>query len=188
MTEHTANVAAQFADRWATAVAAQARRIRQPENILERVPDAWVQAITLRQLLRAAEMAKAAAGTGPAGKRIEGAIEAFIKAIVIETTAAGPDKGFRLARDVLEHFEDYSQGTGNLQQPGVKRSDRSPREDQARQYWMDLDGQADSALYLRIGPLRPAKPLVVIDLVEKAPVAARQLARALGLGDGAWAP
>lgn len=51
ITEHAVNVAAQFADRWATAVAAEARRIQQ--NTLERVPDTWVQVSVLRQLLRA---------------------------------------------------------------------------------------------------------------------------------------
>lgn len=42
ITEHMANVAAQFADRWATAAAAQARRIEHPEDLLERVPDTFL--------------------------------------------------------------------------------------------------------------------------------------------------
>jgi hypothetical protein len=88
----------------------------------------------------------------------------------------------------LEHFDGYYQGIGDEQQPGTRRRDRSPREDLAQRYRAELDGHTDSALRLRIGPLRPADPLVVIDLVERAPRAARQLARALGFGDGGWAP
>jgi hypothetical protein len=112
ITEHKANVAAQFADRWATAVAAQARRIQRPENTLERVPDAWVQVSVLRQLLRAAEMAHEATGT-ETQRRIKEAIEAFLDAIVVETTMADRARAFRLARDELEHFDAYYQGTGN---------------------------------------------------------------------------
>ena len=188
ITEDTANVAAQFADRWATAAAAQARRIRQPENTLERVPDTWVQVSVLRQLLRAAQMAKQAAGADSAQRRIQDAIETFLDAIVVETAMADRARAFKLARDALEHFDDYYQGIGDEQQPRTRRRDRSPREDLARQYRAELDGSADSALRLRIGPLRPADPLVIIDLAEHAPHAARQLARALGFGDGGWTP
>lgn len=187
-TEHIANVAAQFADRWATAVAAQARRIQRPENTLERVPDAWVQVSVLRQLLRAAEMAKGATEAETVQRRIQEAIETFIDAIVVETTMADGARAFKLARDALEHFDEYYQGTGDEQQPKTRRRDRRPREDLAQSYRLELDGPADGALRLRIGPLRPAAPLVVIDLVERAPRAARQLARALGFGDGGWAP
>jgi hypothetical protein len=169
-------------------VAAQARRIQRPENTLERVPDAWVQVTVLRQLLRAAEMAKQASEAEAARRRIQGAIEAFLEAIVVETAMADRARALRLARDALEHFDEYHRGMGNEQQPETRRRDRSPSEALAQRYRAELDGQADSTLRLRIGPLRPAAPLVVIDLVERAPRAARQLARALGFGDGGWAP
>jgi hypothetical protein len=169
ITENIANVAAQFADRWATAVAAQARRIQRPENTLERVPDAWVQVSVLRQLLRAAQMAREATEAESAQRRIQEAIETFIDAIVVETTMADGARAFKLARDALEHFDEYYRGTGDEQQPRTRRRDRSPREDLAQTYRGELDGQADGALRLRIGPLRPAEPLVVIDLVEHAP-------------------
>lgn len=189
ITDHTANVAAQFADRWATAAAAQARRIQRPENTLERVPDAWVQVSVLRQLLRAAQMAKAATEAEMVQRRIQEAIEAFVDAIVVETSLTDRAKAFKLARDALEHFDEYYQGMGDQQQqPTAPRRGRSPREDLAQRYRVELEGPADGALHLRIGPLRPAEPLVVIDLVERAPRAARQLARALGYGDGGWAP
>ena len=152
------------------------------------MPDTWVQVSVLRQLLRAAQMAKQATEAETAQRRIQDAIEAFLDAIVVETAMADRARAFKLARDALEHFDNYYQGIGNEQQPGTRRRDRSLREDLAQQYRAELDGPADSALRLRIGPLRPADPLVVIDLVEHAPRAARQLARALGFGDGGWAP
>ena len=177
ITEHTANVAGQLADRWATAVAAQARRIQRPENTIERVPDALVQVSVLHQVLRAAEMGKAAASSKTARQRIEQAIEAFVNEIVVETTiSGGRARALGLARNVLEHFDAYYQGTGHTQQPG-----RGSSEDLAQDYRWELDGPADGALRLRIG-LRPAAPLVVVDLVEHAPRASRQLARALGSG------
>ena len=184
ITEHTANVAAQFADRWATAAAARARRIQQPENTLGRVPDTRVHVSVLRQLLRAAQMAKQATEAETARRRIQDAIEAFLDAIVVETAIADGARAFKLARDALEHFDNYYQGIGDEQRPGTRRRDRSPREDLARQYRAELDGQPGSALRLRIGPLRPADPLVVIDLVEHAPRASSRERLALATGAG----
>ncbi|GHF66760.1 hypothetical protein FHX82_006545 [Amycolatopsis bartoniae] len=50
-------MAVQFADRYVTAVAAQARRIREPYNQFERVPDCFLQVNAIHNVLRAAEMA-----------------------------------------------------------------------------------------------------------------------------------
>jgi hypothetical protein len=147
-----------------------------------------VQVSVLRQLLRAAYMAKQAAEAETAERRIHDAIDTFLDAIVVETAMADRARAFELARDALEHFDDYYQEIGDEQQPGTRRHDRTPREDLAQQYHAELDGPADGALRLRIGPLRPADPLVVIDLVEHAPHDARQLATALGFGDAGWAP
>jgi hypothetical protein len=189
ITEKAVNVAAQFADRWATAVAAQARRIQHPENALERNPDTWIQVMALRQLLRAVEMAKTATAEDDSrGQQIEQAIVEFLDAVVVQSSDAGKASGFKLARDALEHFDEYYQGTGDVQQPSLKRRDRQPDEVLAQGYRFDLDGAADGSLRLRVGPLRPEEPLVVIDLVERAPRAARKLARAVGLGDGGWYP
>jgi hypothetical protein len=114
ITAHTANVAAQLADRWATAVNAQARRIQHPANTLERVPDALVQVSLLRQLLRAARMAEAAAETPAARQRIRDAIDTFAETIVIRTTIADKVKALELTRNVPEHFDKYWQGTGDV--------------------------------------------------------------------------
>lgn len=186
ITEHTPNVAAQLADRWATAVAAQARRIQRPDRTLERVPDAWLQVMALRQLLRAARMAERAEQADGSRRGIATAVNAFLEAIVLQSTTDDREGALRLARDALEHSDDYYRGTGDEQRPRIRRRDRRPDEGLARQYRMELQGPADGALCLRVG-LRPTEPIVVIDLVEQAPLAARTLARALGFGDGGWA-
>jgi hypothetical protein len=187
ITERTANVAAQLAERWATAINAQARRIQHPTRTAERVPDALVQVSLLHQLLRAAQMAEKATEAPAAKRRIRDGIQAFADAIVVQTTLKDKAEALALARNVLEHFDEYWKGTGDAQQPGTRRHTRAPRERLAQDYRWELDGPADGALRMRIGP-RPGEPIVMIDLVERAPKAARQLATTLGHGDGAWAP
>jgi DNA-binding CsgD family transcriptional regulator len=54
-----------------------------------------------------------------------GAIEAFLDAVVVETAIADRAKAFKLARDVLERFDEYYQGIGDGQQPTTRRLDRS---------------------------------------------------------------
>ena len=142
------------------------------------------RSVSLRQLLRAAQMAKQATEAETARRRIQDAIEAFLDAIVVETAMADGARAFKLARDALEHFDNYYQGIGDEQRPGTRRRDRSPREDLAQQYRAELDRQPGSALRLRIGPLRPADPLVVIDLVEHAPRASSRERLALATGAG----
>jgi hypothetical protein len=188
ITEHSPNVAAQFADRWATSVAAQARRIHRPENAFERVPDTFLQVVALRQLTRAAEMAKDAAEPEAARRRIQEAIDSFLGAIVVEMNTADRAEAFKLARDVLEHFDEYCQGRGREQRRTARDDPSLGREDLAQRYRVELAGPSADRPHLSVGPLRPAEPLVVIDLVERAPSAARQLAAALGFGHGGWAP
>lgn len=70
----------------------------------------------------------------------------------------------------------------------AKRDDPDlSREDLAQRCRVELQGPADSP-QLRIGPLQPADPLLVIDLVELAPAAARRLCLALGYWHSGWAP
>jgi hypothetical protein len=71
ITEHSPNVALQLANQWAIAVNAQARRIQNPENSQERIPDAYIQVLALRNLLRAAELAKKTVPQDQADKTLE---------------------------------------------------------------------------------------------------------------------
>jgi hypothetical protein len=48
--------------------------------------------------------------------------------------------GVKDARNVLDHFDEYTQGIGNLQQPHVKqRHMRRPDEQAAQEYRIDFD-------------------------------------------------
>lgn len=117
ITEHTVSVAAQFADRWATAAAAQARRItlEHPESLFERVPDAFLQVAALHHVLRAAEMARGGLGSRDAKRRITQAINAFLGVIVGHSSDLSDSEALKLARNVLEHFDEYYCGIGNRQ-------------------------------------------------------------------------
>jgi hypothetical protein len=186
VTEHTASVAAAFADRWATAAAAQARRIEHPENLFERVPDTFLQIDAIHNVLRAAEMARDSLEPGGAKDRVTQAIDAFLVAIVV---GHGPDlsdrQALKLARNVLEHFDAYYCGTGDRQRADAARSSES-REELAQRYRVDLGGPSAARPHLLIG-MKPDEPLVEIDLAEPAAHAARQLAAELGFAAGSQA-
>jgi hypothetical protein len=177
ITEHTVAVAASFAGVWATAAEAQARRIEHPENLFERVPDTFLQVDALHHVLRAAEMARDSLDKGDPRDTLMAAIEVFLSAIV---SGHSPDlsdrQAFKLARNVLEHFDAYYCGTGDLQKPAV-RSGQS-REGLAQRYRVDLGGPSAGRPHLLIG-MKPEQPLVEIDLAEPAARSARQLAAAV---------
>lgn len=186
VTEHTASVAAAFADRWATAVAAQARRIAHPENLFERVPDTFLQIDAIHNVLRAAEMAQDSLDPGGARDAVTGAIDAFLAAIVVGHSPDLSDRqALKLARNVLEHFDAYYSGAGYRQRAEAARSGQS-REDLAQRYRIDLGGPSAARPHLLIG-MKPDEPLVEIDLSEPAAYAARQLATALGFTAGGQA-
>jgi hypothetical protein len=58
LTENSHKIAVQMADRWATAVEAQARRIRKPHDLRVTVPDQYLQVVALHHVLVAAKMAQ----------------------------------------------------------------------------------------------------------------------------------
>ncbi|MPZ88958.1 MAG: hypothetical protein GEU81_12970 [Nitriliruptorales bacterium] len=76
--------------------------------------------------------------------------------------------GVSRARDVLEHFDAYTRGVGDLQQPNVGRRGRAPDERLARQYRIDFDHIDDDVGWprLHIGPYP-------IDLTEAGRAASR---------------
>ncbi len=182
ITEHTASVAASFATLWATAAAAQARRIEHPENLFERVPDTFLQVDAIHNVLRAAETAQGSLHPGDARDAIAEAIDAFLDAIVVGHSPGLSDReALKLARNVLEHFDEYYSGTGNQQRPAA-RSGQS-LEDLAQRYRIDLGGPSAARPHLLIG-MKPDEPLVEVDLAEPAAHAARELAAAVGFAAG----
>jgi hypothetical protein len=178
LTENTHRVAVQLADRWATAVEAQAGRIRKPENLRFTVPDQWLQAVALHHVLAAAEMARKHAPAADMKPRIDAAINVFLKSIIV---GRGPSTNQReaivLARNVLEHFDEYYAGIGKMQKREQVADPSLSNEDLALRYRPSL-GSAGRAV-LRIGPDPPADPLVEIELESIAPKAARQLVEQL---------
>lgn len=173
LTESPHRVAVQLADRWATAVETRARRIRKPYNHRATVTDQYLQVVALHHVLVAAKMARAHVPSESARPRIDAAINAFLKAIVV-TRGPGMNQRetLRLARDVLEHFDEYLSGTGKKQREDQVRTGES-REDLAQRYRLELGTTAQPTL--RIG----SAPLAGIDLADVAPAAARQLVEAL---------
>lgn len=175
ITEHSPNVALQLANEWAIAVRAQARRVQHPHNSQERVPDTYLLVMALRNVLRAAEMAKTSIPTPATKREIQQAIGTFSRAIVVTNSTTQPGhEALVQVRNVLEHFDQYYSGTGRQQKLDIGKSP----EDRAQDYRVDFEGPADQPR-LRIGPLRPAPARFAIDLVTTAPSAARQLVMAL---------
>ncbi len=110
--------------------------------------------------------------------RIDAAIHAFLDSIII---SRGPSTNQRdamvLARDVLEHFDDYYCGTGNMQRREQAADPNLSKEDLALRYRPPLG--SGGTIALRSGSDPPAHPLVEIALASIAPKAARQLVKEL---------
>jgi hypothetical protein len=137
------------------------------------VPDQYLQVVALHHVLVAAKLARAHVPPKTARPRIDAAINALLKAIVV-TRSPGMNQrqALGLARDVLEHFDEYLSGTGKKQREDQARTGES-KEDLAQRYRPELGTTAQPTL--RIG----SAPLAEIDLANVAPVAARQLVEAL---------
>jgi hypothetical protein len=63
--------------------------------------------------------------------------------------------GAKAVRDAIEHFDEYSQGRGDLQQPDIRsRRKRQSDEDLARRYVIDFEAKESNpeALIIRGGP------------------------------------
>lgn len=175
ITEHSPNVALQLANQWAIAINAQARRIQNPDDSQERIPDAYIQVLALRNLLRAAELAKTTVPSRAATDAIKLAIRAFLDAVVVIGAISNRDNALERARNVVEHFDEYYRGTGTQQK---QDETGSAVEDLAQDYRIDFEPPAEQ-LQLRVGPVRPAEARFTIDLVATAPQAARHLVNAI---------
>ncbi len=173
LTENSHKVAVQLADRWATAVEAQARRIQSPHDLRVTVPDQYMQVVALHHVLVAAKMARKHVPSESAKVKIDAALTAFLGAIVTNRgQGMNQREALGLARNVLEHFDEYYCGTGDLQRKDAEKTGLN-REDLALRYRPEGGGAEQPTL--RIG----SPPLAEIDLATVAPTAARQLVREL---------
>jgi hypothetical protein len=176
ITEHSENAAVQLASLWATAIQAQACRIRHPDDLFEQVPDTFLQVMALHSLVRAAEMAKREVASPAAKDAITQAIDAFFDEVVTCDGSTPREIALTLVRDVLVHFDEYYTGTGWLQKADAKNSGTS-REQLAQNYRVYTDGPRESPV-LCVGGWPPAPARVGIDLVAAAPSAAARLVQA----------
>jgi hypothetical protein len=110
-----------------------------------RVTDASILLVALRNVRRATDMAIEHIASSPAKGQLREALNDFDAEL----------PGSRDARNVLEHFDEYSLGIGDLQQPNVKKKLRVPNEQLAQQYRISfefIDGDT-KRLRLIVGPI-----------------------------------
>ncbi|MEQ7129471.1 hypothetical protein ABN034_33780 [Actinopolymorpha sp. B11F2] len=109
------------------------------------VPDAYLLVLALRNVRRAADMALRHLVTAKARDQLRAALDEF------ETRLPGAKE----ARDVIEHFDDYSGGVGDQQQPAIRQRDsRVPDEQLAQQYRIDFEHVVNDPArsLLHVGP------------------------------------
>lgn len=143
---------------WAVAVRAQATRIVEGCGTFQEVPDAMMMIGAIRNVRRAADMALNHLRTDPARTQLQEALDDFDAAL----------PGVNNARNVIEHFDEYSRGIGRLQQPAVSVYQRAANEQYAQDYRIQIEHVDNDPNHpqIRIGPY-------VIDLADAGVAASR---------------
>lgn len=158
-TEHGANIGHTETWTWEAAVQLQLERVRNGDG-WNPVLDAYQFVMALRMVLRGVQMTRRHLVTEPARALLDEALADF--------TAAVP--GGKDARDVIEHFDEYTQGTGRLQHPpGTKEKDRRPDDRLAEAFRIEFGWRREGGErrpVLTVGPYP-------IDLVTAADAAKR---------------
>ena len=131
--DHGANIGLTQAHVWHQAVAMQLRRIRTEADGFHEMLDAYNLVMDLRQVLRGVEMCADHLTTDPAKAMAAEALADFEQAL----------PGGKPARDVIEHFDEYALGRGNLQQPSLRLRSRQPDDDLAEQYRHEFRWQGE---------------------------------------------
>jgi hypothetical protein len=105
MIDHSPNVALTIAWQWSIAVRAQAARVRDGAGV-GKIPDAYLLVLAVRNVRRAAKMAMIHFTTHAARDQLCRALADFDAEL----------PGVEAIRNVLEHFDNYAHGTGDMQQ------------------------------------------------------------------------
>lgn len=158
-TEHGANIGHTEAWGWVRTVQLQLHRILHEDDGQTAILDAYQLVMGLRMVLRGAQMTRQHLGTEQALQILEEGLDAFAAAV----------PGGKDARDVIEHFDEYTQGRGRLQQPEVLPQQRQPDEAQAERFRIDFRWDEDPEQrrpILVVGPYP-------IDLISAVDAAAR---------------
>lgn len=120
--EHLDAVARRFLIKWGHAVALQAERVLdRSRNFGDREVDAWQFCTAARQLGRAVDMIIELPETPP---QLHDVIDRFRR----------NHPNLKLARDVIDHFDDYATGVGDLAHPNIRRGRRTGSQDAARRF------------------------------------------------------
>lgn len=120
--ENLESVGRRFLVKWSRAVELQAERVLDPSRPFDdREVDAWQFCTAARQVSRAAEMLA----------RLDGAPDGLRAAV---TRFVGASPHLKTARDVIDHFDDYAHGIGNLAHPNVRRVNRNRSEAAVRRF------------------------------------------------------
>ncbi|MFI9181284.1 hypothetical protein ACIGXG_03610 [Streptomyces goshikiensis] len=176
-TQHGANIGHTSAWMAHRKVALDVHRMLNEGDPDRAVIDAPYTVMALRHVIRGVRMTSEHLKTGPAKEFLKEALADFDKAV----------PGGKKARDVIEHFDEYSMGIGDLQQRRVPRQDRQPDDELSEAFNHRLDwnvmGDERRPVYVA-GPFR-------IDLLAAEEAAFRLVCdtyEALRLDEGSPVP
>lgn len=145
--DHPAALGFSHLGKWSMAVAQQAERVLDSgRDMALRQTDGYLLVLALRQVLRAAYMVRDGLTDENRPEQADVArvaLEAFEHLV--------PDA--KNARDVLDHFDDYARGLGNLSHPGVSRPRRSATEEAARSFEIFYEAGGEGHYVLHLGSL-----------------------------------
>lgn len=128
---------------WHRAVVRQAERVLDPNTrTIDAQTDGYLFVLALRQVMRAAQMIR---------DELDGDHRERVARAVARFRAAVPDA--KNARDVLDHFDDYARGIGDLAHPGVKRGERQPSVEAASKFVIFYEKSAPGHFVLHFGDL-----------------------------------
>jgi len=124
------------------AVMEHERVVDQTRGRADRQVDAYQFVHALRQVHRSACMIRDA---------LDGYARHEAGRAVADFEAAVPDA--KNARDVLDHFDAYAQGMGNLSHPGTRTNQRTPTEQAAREFDAFYETQGPNHYIVHLGRL-----------------------------------
>jgi hypothetical protein len=105
---------------WNRAVDTQAERILSGRDQIQQQVDVWLFIVAVRQVERAAVLAQRKAKSRMGVSIMDAALAEFRQLV----------PGVAMARDAIEHFDEYLAGVGDGQQPDIKsRRSRIPDEE-----------------------------------------------------------
>lgn len=145
--DHLPSVGFEQLSIWQRAVSQQAERLASSAGTaLDVQADVYLFTQALRQVLRAADLVAEGLVGDPRRSAVEKAIARFMAEV--------PDA--KNARDVLDHFDDYARGIGQLSHPTARNArdrKRAASAEAAREYRISIERDDMGACVLRLGAI-----------------------------------